>query len=127
MEGRKTLTFYFYLLLVKHAIADLWLQSRFNGKPKYGEKEQLMKPKLYLHSLDHAVLTAIVTLVFAGIYWAVIIAIIDFVLHSIIDYTKRVYTLKTKLNHNSNKFWKVQALDQIAHFSCYFGYVIMVY
>ena len=121
------MTFYFYLLLVKHAIADLWLQSRFNDKPKYGEKEQLMKPKLYLHSLDHAVLTAIVTLVFAGIYWAVIIAIIDFVLHSIIDYTKRVYTLKTKLNHNSNKFWKVQALDQIAHFSCYFLYVIMVY
>ena len=121
------MTFYFYLLLVKHAIADLWLQSRFNGKPKYGEKEQLLKPKLYLHSLDHAVLTALVTLIFAGLYWAIIIAILDFVLHSIIDYAKRMYTIKTKLGHNSNKFWKVQALDQIAHFSCYLLYVIMVY
>ena len=91
------MTLYFYLLLVKHAIADLWLQSRFNGKPKYGEKEQLLKPKLYLHSLDHAVLTALVTLIFAGLYWAIIIAILDFVLHSIIDYVKRIYTLKTKL------------------------------
>ena len=120
------MTLYFYLLLVKHAIADLWLQSRFNSKPKYGEKEQLMKPKLWLHSLDHAVLTAIVTLIFAGLYWALIIAVLDFVLHSIIDYVKRIYTLRTNLNTNQNKFWKVQAIDQIAHFSCYLLYVLMI-
>ena len=113
------MTLYFYLLLVKHAIADLWLQSRFNNKPKYGEKEQL-------HSLDHAVLTAGVTLIFAGLYWALIIAVVDFVLHSIIDYAKRIYTLRTNLNTNQNKFWKVQALDQIAHFSCYLLYVLMI-
>ena len=121
------MTLYFYLLLVKQAIADLWLQSRFNGKKNYGEKENLLKPKLYLHSLDHAGLTALVTLIFAGVYWAIIIAILDFVLHSIIDYTKRIYTLKAKLTTNSNKFWKVQAIDQIAHFSCYMLYVLMVY
>ena len=120
------MTLYFYLLLVKHAIADLWLQSRFNNKPKYGEKEQLLKPKLWLHSLDHAVLTAIVTLIFAGLYWALIIAVLDFMLHSIIDYVKRIYTLRTNLNTNQNKFWKVQALDQIAHFSCYLLYVLMI-
>ena len=118
---------YFYLLLVKHAIADLWLQGRFNGKKQYGEKEQLTKPKLYLHSLDHAVLTAIVTLIFAGLYWAIIIAILDFVLHCIIDYTKRIYTLKYNITQNQSKFWKVQSLDQIAHFSCYMLYVFMVY
>ena len=121
------MTLYFYLLLVKHAVADLWLQSRFNGKKNYGEKENLLKPKLYLHSLDHAGLTLVVTLIFAGIYWAIIIAILDFVLHSVIDYVKRIYTLRTKLSTNSDKFWKVQALDQIAHFSCYMLYVLMVY
>ena len=121
------MTLYFYLLLVKHAVADLWLQSRFNGKKRYGEKENLLKPKLYLHSLDHAGLTFFVTLIFAGIYWAIIIAIIDFVLHSVIDYAKRIYTLRTSLTTNSDKFWKVQALDQIAHFSCYMLYVLMVY
>ena len=121
------MTLYFYLLLVKHAVADLWLQSRFNNKKNYGEKENLLKPKLYLHSLDHAGLTLVVTLIFAGIYWAIIIAILDFVLHSVIDYVKRIYTLRTNLNTNSDKFWKVQALDQIAHFSCYMLYVLMVY
>jgi len=121
------LTLYFYLLLIKHAIADLWLQSRFNGKKHLGEKEQLLKLKLWLHSLDHAVLTAGVTLIFAGLYWAIIICILDFVLHSIIDYAKRIYTLQTNINPNQDKFWKVQALDQIAHFSCYMLYVLMVY
>lgn len=121
------MTFYFYLLVVKHAIADLWLQSRFNNKKQYGEKEQLLKPKLWLHSLDHAVLTCIATLIFAGLYWAIIIAIIDFVLHSVIDYVKRIYTLRTQITTSSNKFWKVQAIDQIAHFSCYMLYVLMVY
>ena len=120
------MTLYFYLLLVKHAVADLWLQSRFNNKPNYGEKEQLLKPKVWLHSLDHAVLTAGVTLIFAGLYWALIIAVVDFVLHSIIDYAKRIYALRTNLNTNQNKFWKVQALDQIAHISCYLLYVLMI-
>ena len=69
MEGRQTLTFYFYLLLVKHAIADLWLQSRLDHKKHYGEKNQLLKPKLWLHSLDHAVLTCVVTFIFAGLYF----------------------------------------------------------
>tara|TARA_Y100001937_G_C7114262_1_gene329316 strand:+ start:698 stop:1063 length:366 start_codon:yes stop_codon:yes gene_type:complete len=121
------LTFYFYLLVVKHAIADLWLQSRLDHKKHYGEKNQLLKPKLWLHSLDHAVLTCVVTLIFAGLYWAVIIAILDFVLHSIIDYSKHIYTIKYKINSSQNKFWKVQTIDQIAHFSCYLLYVIMVY
>jgi hypothetical protein len=121
------LIIYFYLLLVKHAIADLWLQGRFNSKKHYGEKENLLKPKLYLHSLDHAVLTLVVTLIFAGIYWALIIALLDFVLHSIIDYVKRIYTLKYNITQNQSKFWKVQSLDQIAHFSCYMLYVFMVY
>ena len=121
------MTLYFYLLIVKHAVADLWLQSRFNRKKNYGDKENLLKPKLYLHSLDHAVLTAVVTLIFAGLYWAIIIAILDFVLHSVIDYVKRIYTLRANLSTNSDKFWKVQALDQIAHFSCYMLYVVMVY
>ena len=119
------MTLYFYLLLVKHAIADLWLQSRFN-QTKYGDKQKLTTPKLWLHSLDHAVLTAGVTLIFAGLYWALIIAVVDFVLHSIIDYAKRVYTVRKNITTKQNLYWKIQAIDQIAHFSCYLLYVLMI-
>ena len=116
---------YFYLLLVKHAIADLWLQSRLN-KPKFGEKDQLRTPKLWLHALDHAVLTALVTLLFAGLWWALVIGLMDFVLHAIIDYVKRMYTLKNKITTKQTLFWKIQAIDQLAHFSCYFLYVLLI-
>lgn len=119
------MTFYFYLLLMKHAFADLWLQSRLN-KPKFGEKDKLRTPKLWLHALDHAVLTALVTLIFGGIWWAVVIGLLDFVLHALIDYVKRIYTLNVKLDMKSSKFWRVQAIDQMAHYSCYFLYVLLI-
>ena len=120
-----TLTIYFYLLLGKHAIADLWLQSRFNHT-KYGDKLKLTNSKLWLHSLDHAVLTAVITLLFAGFFWAIAIGLIDFILHSIIDYVKRMYTVRKKISTKQNLYWKIQAIDQLAHFSCYFLYVLMI-
>ena len=48
------------MLLVKHAIADLALQSRLN-RPGNGDKKNLTDKKLWLHSLDHAGLTALVS------------------------------------------------------------------
>ena len=69
----------------------------------------------------------VITICALGIYWAVIITLLDFVLHAVIDYVKRIYTLRVKLDIKSNKFWKVQAVDQMAHYSCYLFYVLMVY
>jgi len=81
---------FFYLLLVKHAIADLWLQGRLN-KPKFGSKDNLLTPKLWLHCLDHAVLTLIIALLFVGLLPALMFAVLDFVTHLIIDYAKNRY------------------------------------
>ena len=61
-----TTSFLLFMLLVKHAIADLALQSRFNHS-KYGDKKNLTDKKLWLHSLDHAGLTALVTCTFTRI------------------------------------------------------------
>lgn len=116
---------FFYLLLVKHAVADLWLQSRLNN-PKYGDKKNLTDRKLWIHSLDHAALSAVITLLFAGLWWAIIIAVLDFVLHSVIDWTKRVYTLDRKITTKQNLFWKIQSVDQILHYSCYFLYALII-
>jgi len=115
---------FFYLLLVKHAVADLWLQSRLNN-PKYGDKKNLTDRKLWIHSLDHAALTAVITLLFAGLWWAIIIAVLDFVLHSVIDWIKRVYTLDRKITTKQNLFWKIQAVDQILHYTTYLAIVLL--
>jgi len=115
---------FFYLLLVKHAVADLWLQSRLNN-PKYGDKKNLTDRKLWIHSLDHAAGTAVITLLFAGLWWAIIAALLDFVLHSVIDWTKRVYTLDRKITTKQNLFWKIQAVDQILHYTTYLIIVLL--
>ena len=122
-----TTALFLFLLLVKHAIADLALQGRLN-KSSYGDKKNLTDKKLWIHGLDHGALTALVCLLFVGLIPALIIGIIDLLLHSAIDYTKRRYTLKKKIGMDSAKFWQIQAIDQIAHYTCYFLYVIiMVY
>jgi len=115
---------FFYLLLVKHAVADLWLQSRLNN-PKYGDKKNLTDRKLWIHSLDHTAGTAVITLLFAGLWWAIIAALLDFVLHSVIDWTKRVYTLDRKITTKQNLFWKIQAVDQILHYTTYLIIVLL--
>ena len=116
--------YFFYLLLVKHAVADLWLQGRLN-KPKFGSKDNLMTPKLWLHCLDHAVLTLIVALLFVGLVPALIFAVLDFASHLVIDYVKNQYVSRTKLTTKDHKFWKVQAVDQILHFTTYFAIILL--
>ncbi len=120
------MTLYLFALLFKHSIADLWFQSRLNN-PKYGDKARLRDPKLWLHSLDHAGLSAIITLFFAGFYVAIIIFVLDFVLHSLIDYSKRIYVLRKKITMKSRTFWKIQSIDQIAHYTCYLAYAFIVF
>lgn len=115
---------FFYLLLVKHAVADLWLQSRLDSS-KYGDKKNLTDRRLWVHSLDHAALTAVITLLFAGLWWAIIAAMLDFVLHSVIDWIKRVYILDKKITTKQNLFWKIQAVDQILHYTTYLVIVLL--
>jgi hypothetical protein len=57
------MTLFLYLLVVKHAIADLALQSLIKG----GDKLDLKSHKGYRHALDHAALTLLVASWFASV------------------------------------------------------------
>ena len=60
---------FFFALLIKHSIADLMLQGRL---VKYGNnKTNLRSPQLWIHCLDHAILTGIVSLFFLGFQKAI--------------------------------------------------------
>ena len=115
-------TLFLFLLLIKHSICDLALQSRFT-KLK-GDKKNLTDLKGYLHAGDHAIGTFIVSILFVGFIPALGVAIADFVLHFIIDYIKRRYTLNIK--QSNSKYWVIQSIDQIAHYSCYFMFVFLL-
>lgn len=113
---------FLFLLLIKHSICDLALQGRFTSKQ--GDKKNLTDIKGYLHAGDHAIGTFLVALLFVGVLPALSVAIADFILHFIIDYTKRKYTLK--IPQSNKKYWVIQSIDQIAHYSCYFIYALVL-
>lgn len=115
-------TILLFLLMIKHAIADLALQHRHYNK---GDKGSLKDSRNYLHALDHAVLTGLVVLVLVGLPTAIVLSLLDFVLHFVIDYAKTTYINRKKLTMKSQKFWTLQSIDQIAHMVCYLFYVIV--
>ena len=114
---------FLYLLLVKHAIADLALQPLIKG----GDKLDLRSHKGYRHALDHAALTLLVTSWFAPVPAAIMLAMLDFALHFWIDYWKSRYTRPRDLTLDQHHFWIVQAVDQIAHFTCYWLYTFLIF
>ena len=114
---------FFFLLTVKHAIADLFLQAELTDA-KHGTKTQLTKPRLWIHCLHHAVLTFFVALLLVGIGKALWLALLDFVLHFIIDYTKHWIAERNGVAHRNKKYWKYATIDQIAHYTTYFILVL---
>lgn len=113
---------FFYLLLVKHAIADLWLQARLVKK---GDKTKLKTPRLWIHALDHTVLTFLVALVFVGVVNALWLSLLDFVAHFAIDYAKSMYQKYRNVSYSSTKYWQYATVDQILHFTTYLIIVLL--
>ena len=110
-------------LFVKHAIADLAMQS-FRTP---GDKSNLRNPKGWIHAGDHSILTFLVVLIGTFNFTnAIAIAILDYVLHFMIDFVKTVIIKKYKWNTNQRQYWITQSIDQIAHFSCYLIYILLL-
>lgn len=114
---------FLYLLLVKHAIADLALQSLIKG----GDKLDLKSHKGYRHALDHAALTLLVASWFAPVQAAVMISLLDFALHFLIDYCKSLFVRRLNVTMDDRLFWPIQSIDQILHFSCYLLYTLLIF
>lgn len=113
---------FFFLLLCKHAIADLALQSRLDS---YGTKTNLRTPRLWIHCLDHAMLTFFVTLLIVGVVNALWLFLLDFVAHFTIDYIKSVHHKRNGIVTGKGKYWTYAAVDQIAHYTTYLGLVVL--
>ena len=119
-----TITFLFYLLMVKHAVCDFYLQGRLTV---IGDENKLLSKKKNRHALDHAIGTAVVFIILNFLTqasWLVIplFAVMDYVLHLLIDWRKNIITKRYKLTIEDRSFWKLTAIDQCAHYSCYFLY-----
>ena len=75
-----------FALLVKHAIADLFLQS-FRTPT---DKSRWSNPGLHLHSLDHGILTTLILIAWPQVpfVYALGLGLLDYALHVVIDNLK---------------------------------------
>jgi hypothetical protein len=110
------------LLLVKHAIADFFLQRAFMFKDKH----------IYagLGGISHACIHGFLTFVAIVIcfpnlwFFAVLFGKVDAVLHYHIDYVKSNWNVRTQAQPSEIRYWYAFGLDQMAHS---LTYVLIVY
>ena len=110
---------------VKQFVCDFALQAPFVwmalGKGKSGQ--EYIKP-LFAHSGIHALGTLLIVLFFVPALWY--LAIIDFVVHSLVDRIKAVLTVKSGWKFEDSMFWVSFGLDQEAHNFTHLAYIIVI-
>jgi hypothetical protein len=108
------------LLLIKHAVADFFLQRAFMFKDKhvYGGSGGIT------HAGIHGALTGLVLFVtISNLYLVLCLALADAVLHYHIDYLKSSWNVKTGASPSENRYWYAFGLDQLAHHMTYIGII----
>jgi hypothetical protein len=108
---------------VKHFIADFPLQREYMLKKTLPNWDFLLP--LVTHCLVHALGTLILCLwLVPGLWW---LAIVDFVVHFIIDRVKSGPRYLGRYNNPArSSFWVVLGLDQMAHHITHIYFVFII-
>lgn len=111
----------FFILILKHVVADLGLQSQFGvglNKSKYfgnGHK----------HYFHHGICTLLTTVWLLPIEVVIVITVIDYIAHWNIDFSKHKLNKFLNIEPRSVPWWWTNVLDQALHFTTY--YIMTVY
>ena len=105
-----------YLLFIafqaKHFICDYPLQNNYMLK-KGSEKDWVFP--LSLHCFVHALFTFIIAIFVTSFSLAIIVALIDFVIHFAMDRIKASKKMLGKYNPSDKAFWVYLGFDQMIH------------
>lgn len=100
------------VLLLKHAVADFYLQSTY----QYLNKRHYGHPGGIVHSAIHVALTPLVYVVIApSLLLALGIAASEFLLHYHIDWLKEQITHRNGWTVQDRSFWYALGADQLVH------------
>ena len=102
------------LLIVKHFVCDFLLQR--HGNKKGSDLPSEWVPALFEHAWTHAVWTFLVCQAVHAPWW---LALVDLVLHFVIDRLKAISPWK---DPKQKSFWVALGADQMAHYLCYVAY-----
>lgn len=114
----------YILFRFKHFACDFLLQTDWmaltKGKPG-GEGYRA----LFTHSAIHAVGTLAIVVLFApALCW---LGLVDFVVHSIVDRIKGLFTYKRGWTPKDTVFWWTLGADQEAHNFTHLAYIVIIY
>ena len=109
------------VLLVKHCIADYYLQTAY----QFMNKGRYLHPGGLLHAFIHVVFTTPVFLVIApeSLETAALILGAEFLIHYHMDFTKERIGKLTKWTPMQAAFWRLHGTDQLVHWLTYVGIV----
>jgi len=110
---------FFLVLMIKHFIVDLGCQQYLGPRQKHhwiGDG--------HTHYLHHGLATAFVALWFVPEI-AVIIAILDYIIHWHIDWGKHHLNRYLKFEARSEAWWWTNVLDQCLHVLTYYALVVI--
>ena len=110
------------LLTVKHIIADFVLQNSWMA---YGKDQKTgWALPLLAHCLIHLAVLMVLLLIVAPWFWFV--ALIDFVIHIVIDRAKGICSSTFKMTPEQPWFWTLIGVDQALHHLTGFGLSIFM-
>lgn len=105
---------------IKHFVCDYPLQSQYMLKKM--NESGWVKP-LAAHAGVHSIFTFLIVAVFGGLFLAIPMAILDFVVHFAIDRIKVKYS--KGVNPSESKFWAYLGLDQMAHHLTHYTIILI--
>ena len=109
------------VLMLKHMVADFYLQTAFQylNKGKYGH------PGGLIHAATHVALTPLVYLVLApaSLLLALAIALGEFVIHYHTDWLKEQLNRRNGWTVQDHGFWSLLGTDQLVHGLTYLAIV----
>ncbi len=107
------------MLLVKHAIVDLGIQAQLKdiNKSNYLGNG-------HIHYFQHGLGTIVIAGLFLPAFPAIMCAILDYIIHWHIDFSKHKFNKIFKIESRTPIWWWTNTIDQCLHFVTYYFLVI---
>ena len=110
-------------LQVKHFVADYLLQFPW----MIAGKGSFIRVGGYVHAAFHVAGTVLVLLAMSvAAKTILLVALLEFVIHYLLDYAKAHYSANIVSTRNPRLFWALNGLDQFLHHVTYIGIVFLV-
>lgn len=108
---------------LKQFVCDFLLQTDWmalnKGKPGKDGYTALLS-----HTAVHGVGTTLIVLLLVPSFWW--LGLVDFVVHSLVDRLKGIYTLQKGWSYTDRWFWWSFGLDQEAHNLTHLAYIVLI-